>query len=383
MPELTEQLAGFRAPDSVIDGDGQVRAPTQDELDRSVVAPGTDALLPCGIEYQAPWEVPEDGLARHARAQVKALSRAGLPVALQRLSRPKLIIDDDDERLTDPTLTETERQQVRARIAVNNEMAYLRDTSLGRVPVAIRQLVISGAGQLEAVVAPAGARFAGFDREIAVYNSTIVYTPWERDTVGKDIVEVLNRCAEVWVQGDLVRGRVPSCWRRARHSIPVPYAPSTNRACWIPAPRGSESVPAGKRFYAIGKWEPRKNYAALLGAFLLEFSPRERASLFIKTHGYGRWDGYPSADESIAEWLGHPDVKANGWTLTSFNQRVRVVTRLLPEERSCSCIATTTSTCRARTARAGTCPHSTPAAPEIDSCTRAGAGRRNSLARMT
>ena len=333
MPELVEQLSGFRAPDPVIDGDGTVREPTAEELANPIVAPGTDALLSCGIEYQAPWEAPADGLARHALAQVRALSRAGLPVALRRLNRPKLIIDDDSERLEDPTLSKGEREEVLARIAVSKEVGYLRDTSIERTMVAIRQLVITRAGSLEAVIAPAGARFSGFDKEIAVYKSTIVYTPWERDTVAPDIVEVLNRCAEVWVQGEWC----VDVFRRAGvqnvYSVPVPYDPSASLACAISLPRGSDAVPEGKRFYAIGKWEPRKNYDALIGAFLLEFSPRERVSLFIKTHGYGRWENYPTLEESVSKWLLDPAVRAQGWTPERFERRVRIVTRMLPEEK--------------------------------------------------
>jgi glycosyltransferase involved in cell wall biosynthesis len=336
MPDLVQQLSGFRAADSVIDGDGTVREPTAEELANPIVAPGTDALLPFGIEYQAPWESPTDGLARHARAQVRALACTGLPVALRRLSRPKLIIDDDAERLGDPTLSKGERDDVLARIAVGKEVGYLRDTSIVRVMVAIRQLVITRADSLEAVVVPAGARFSGadgFDQELAVYRSTIVYTPWERDTVAPEIVEVLNRCAEVWVQGQWC---VEVFWRagvKNVYSMPVPYDPSASLASAIPAPRGSDSVPDGKRFYAIGKWEPRKNYDALIGAFLLEFSPKERASLFLKTHSYGRWEGYPTLEESVSGWLANRDVQAMGWTPERFEQRVRIVTRTMTEEK--------------------------------------------------
>jgi hypothetical protein len=339
MADLVEQLSGFRSPDPVIGADGNVlgthaRGPTEDELARPIVAPGTDALLPCAIEYQAPWEAPGDGLARHARAQVLALAQAGLPVVLRRLTRPKMLIDDDEGYLNAPHLTESDKEAVLARIAVGREVGYLRDLSAGEIPVAIRQLVISNATALENVIAPAGSRLAGFDREIAVYRSTIVYTPWERDTVAPAIVEVLNRCAEVWVQGEWAVDVFRRAGVQRVFNVPVPYDPRTSAVCAIPGPRGSDAVPAGKRFYAIGKWEPRKNYHALLGAFLLEFKPTERASLFIKTSDYGRsWKDYPSVRESIEKWLNEPQVQANGWTAKQFSRAVRIVSKVLPEEK--------------------------------------------------
>lgn len=333
MADLLQQLSSFSAVDGILDGSGAAREPTAEELAHPIVAPGTDALLGCGIEYQAAWEVPEDGLARHARAQVRALSKSGLPVVLRRMSRPKMIIDDDLERLRDDSLTDAERQDVLARVAVGREMGYLRDTSVGNVAVAIRQLVISNVSSLEGIIAPYGSRLSGFSQELAVYKSTIVYTPWEHDTVSPAIVEVLNRCAEVWVQGEWCVDVFRRAGVKDVYCIPVPYDPDTNLACKLSAPRGNDRVPEGKRFYAIGKWEPRKNYDALIGAFLLEFSPREHASLFLKTHGYGKWEHYPTVEESVAKWLLDPAVQANGWTRKNYSKRLRILSKKLSEEK--------------------------------------------------
>jgi len=307
MSDLVQQLGGFVAPDGILDGDGRGREPTPEELERHIVAPGTDAHLPCAIEYQAPWDVLEDGLARHARAQVRALARTGLPVVLRRLSRPKFMMEDD----------------VDARVRAS--VGYLRDTTAGSVPIAIRQLVIHSATFLENTIAPPGARLSGFDDEIKVYGSTIIYTPWERTTVAPAIVEVLNRCAETWVHGEWVVDIFKRAGVKRVYAIPVAFDPDTSLTSHISAPRGSEKVPSGKRFYAIGKWEPRKNYHALIGAFLQEFSPKERSSLFIKTYEWGSWDGYPSVGESIAYWLAQPEVQANGWTAANHTRLLRVL----------------------------------------------------------
>lgn len=314
MTELVGQLERFQSPTGVLDGDGSGQAPTEEELARPIAAPGSDALLPTAIEYQAPWDVLEDGLARHSRQQVRALSKAGLPVVLRRLNRPKFVMEDE----MSPIVTQA--------------VGYLRDTSAGAIPIAIRQLVIHSASYLESVIAPAGARLSGFGNEMKVYQSTIVYTPWERTTVAPDVVEVLNRCAEVWVHGEWVIEIFKKAGVDNVYAMPAPYDPDTSPASQISAPRGSERVPDGKRFYAIGKWEPRKNYDALLGAFLLEFEPTEKVSLFLKTHEWGAWENYPTVAESIGKWLLHPDVKAKGWDVMSFGRRVRVVSKKLPEE---------------------------------------------------
>jgi hypothetical protein len=244
-----------------------------------------------------------------------------------------MLIDDDEGRLQIPNLTPAEREAVLAQIAINREVGYLRDTSVGSVPIAIRQLVIHNSTFLENTVVPAGARMSGFADELRVYRSTIVYLPWERTTVSPAIVEVLNRCAEVWVHGEWC----VDIFKRARvervYAIPMPYDPSTSLACRISAPRGSETVPEGKRFYAIGKWEPRKNYDALIGAFLLEFGPKERASLFLKTHEWGSWEHYPSVSASIEKWLADPVVQAKGWTRENYSKRLRVVSKKIPEEK--------------------------------------------------
>jgi glycosyltransferase involved in cell wall biosynthesis len=213
------------------------------------------------------------------------------------------------------------------------EVGYLRGTSVGNVALAIRQLVLHSGTFLENITAPPGARISGMDAELQVYRSTIVYTSWERTTVHPGLVEVLNRCAEVWVPCHQNRDAFGRAGVSRVRVMPCPYDPITNLACHVAAPWGSEDVPVGKRFYAIGKWEPRKNYHALVGAFLQEFSPTERASLFVKTHEWGGWEGYPRVNECIEQWLATPEVQAKGWTRQNCDQHVRLITRRLSEEK--------------------------------------------------
>jgi hypothetical protein len=112
--------------------------------------------------------------------------------------------------------------------------------------------------------------------------------------------------------------------------MPYPYDPAT---CTIAAPRGTEDVPRDRRFYHIGKWEPRKNQHQLLGAFLIAFSPKARASLTIKTSGFGStWTGYPTVEESVKFWLADERVKAKGWTEASLDRLVRIIDKKISDD---------------------------------------------------
>jgi len=312
--ELVEQLASYRSPSSVLDGDGKPPEPTEAELAVPIVAPGTDALLPVGIVYQAGWEPLADGMARHARAASRALAHAGFPVSLRSLPITKMKLEGDIEP------------------SVVAEIDHLRKTSIARAPVAIRQVVLHSHQFLEAVVSPLGSRWSGFQDELSVYRSTIVYTSWERSTVHPELVEVLNRCGRVWVPCQMNKRVFEAAGVKRVDVIPCPYDPGVG-ASRLSAPRGSESVPGGKRFYAIGKWEPRKNYHALIGAFLSEFRQDERASLFVKTHEWGAWRDYPNVEQSLEWWLSVKEVADNGWTKENYSQKLRIATKKLSDEK--------------------------------------------------
>jgi glycosyltransferase involved in cell wall biosynthesis len=216
---------------------------------------------------------------------------------------------------------------------VREQMGYLRATTVETAPVAIRHIILHNHHYAENVICPPGARMARFEDELNVYRSTIVYTSWERSTVHPELVVVLNRCGRVWVPCDMNARVFRNAGVKNVDVIPCPFAPDMSPTAGIAAPRGSELVPSGKRFYAIGKWEPRKNYDALIGAFLLAFKKRDRASLFLKTSEWGAWKDYPSPAESVAKWLSDPGVLANGWTRENYAERLRLVTTKLPEEK--------------------------------------------------
>lgn len=298
--------------------DDQVRpsGPTEAELESHYVAPGESALLPVGIVYHGDWKTYADGMSRHVREQSLTLSQSGLPVWLQNFG---LFAKLETELHPD----------------VIEQVGHLRFTTMSEVAVAIHQMVLSSSQLLRSVVLPAGARLSSIEDEDRVYECTVVYTSWERDRVFPQIVEILNRCGQIWVPCEANRrafemsGVMPD----KLYVMPYPYDPSTHPATKIPVPRGREEVPDGKRFYNIGKWEPRKNQHGLIGAFLCAFTPKDRASLQVKTYGWGEWEGYPSLDQSMAQWASDERVRANGWTEEKMNRRVRIIADKVSEER--------------------------------------------------
>jgi len=325
MSELTEQLGKFVAPEPLLDDGGMnakvldsARVPVQPAFvaaGTETVAPGRPAMLPAGIIYQADWKKIDDGMARHARQQAKALSVGGVPTSLRSITDEQMYLDDEAA------------EQVWA------EVGYLARTSLKSAPAAIRHCVLHGTDFLRAVIAPAGARLAGFEAEKRVWSSTIIYTSWERSTIAPSLVELLNRCGQVWLpcERSVEVFRAAGVTSALLRRVPYPYDPDS-AVCRIAQPRGSGLVPRGKRFYNIGKWEPRKNHNALVGAFLRAFTPADHASLYIKTHGWGDWEGYPTPDESVAAWLKDERVANNGWTKETLKKRLWIADRRLTEE---------------------------------------------------
>jgi glycosyltransferase involved in cell wall biosynthesis len=310
---LDDLVRNYAAPDSILDDDGAVRPEARKQtineadLERPYVAPGRPALVPMGIMYQGPWKKRSDGISRHVREQAKALAMY-LPLNLSEATAVQMF---DHEM--EPEVFE--------------DVGYLQNVHCSRYVMAIRHFIFGSLDHLRGVIVPGGARFAGDENEDTVYRSTIVYTSWERDRVFQEAVDELNRCAQVWVPCQANADAFVSSG--VLHSkvrvVPYPYDPATHGTTKIPLPRGNDMVPPGKRFYAIGKWEPRKDYDRLIGAFFLAFTPRDRVSLTIKTFGWGKWKDYPSMAESGAKWANEPGVIANGWTPKKMDKVLRVI----------------------------------------------------------
>lgn len=289
----------------------QVVVPSEAELNDHYVAPGgRPALLPEALLYHGNWRAYADGMGRHARRQIMALAQVGVPLTLAAL-QPEAMLDAE------------------LHPDVWREVGWLSNVTASKTFAVIRHIVIHSDDFLRSIVMPRGAMLGGMEALQALCRRTIVYTSWERDRVDPRIVEILNQLGEVWVPCEFNREAFVSSGVQRVRIVPYPYDPRTDGACAIPEPRGGAGVPDGRRFYHIGKWEPRKNQVGLMRAFVRAFTPRDRVSLLLKTHTWGTWTRYPTLEEAQREVL--ELAQANGWTERALNRRIRIIDGQLEE----------------------------------------------------
>jgi len=283
-------------------------------------APGQAATHDYGVMYQAEWETPWDGTAVAARLHARALAAQGVPVLLKSFSGVVV----NDEGMPEPVFAVGLPDSVKA------EVGTLPETSIQTLSVMLRHLVVRGQGALENFLMPRHVVHADpvvlMGLRNAVYDSTITYTVWERDRMAAGVAAQLARCGQAWVPcrqnaAMLIRSGVPA---EKVHVVPHPYEP-TDPICRLTGRRPQ----SGRRFYTIGRWEPRKGLHELVGAFMQAFRPDDDVTLTIKTSA-GKWLGYPTPDESIAGWLKQYDYWKNPETL---GQHLKVDTRRYPRSK--------------------------------------------------
>lgn len=318
--KLIDQLSRFEAgsPYSKFDpetGEGLARAePTEAELAEPMVAPGRPAEYETGIVYRADHETLDDGMCRQARLHARALAAGAVPVSLRTIRnlirRGDRILTAGDDLLS-PSVWE--------------EVGRLRHVQFRKTALAVTHLVITDGSALMRLLVP--AYLQNEPKAVAdVLSRQVIYTPWERDRVAPDVIEVLNKVGQVWLQ----------CIRNVNAFVESGLSPEkvrmmpnayddTSPLCRPPPAR------RGRRFYNIGKWEPRKDQHALIGAFLRTFGPG-KASLYVKTFDYRPWKDYPPAKRSVALWLEDPRVIAKGWTAELAARDCIVDTRRFSEE---------------------------------------------------
>lgn len=280
-------------------------------------APGSEATHPYGVQYQAEWETAWDGTAIAARLHARALAARGLPVLLKSFSGVVV----NDAGMPEPVFTAGIPESVR------KEIGTLDQTSIGTLGCMIRHMVVRDAPTLERLLVPRHVVHSDAMALLAIrsklLDSTIAYTVWERDRVAPGIARALARVGQCWVPcaqnaAALIRSGVPAEKVRV---VPHPYD-STDSVCRL---TDRKLIYPDRRFYAIGRWEPRKGFHELLGAFLTAFRPGDAARLTIKASG-GEWRGYPSPEESLAHWVKQLDY----WKPGAVRDHVTIDTRRYP-----------------------------------------------------
>lgn len=314
MSELVNQLQTHAggADQGLLDNEGNVVS-SKPEIDfnKPYAAPGVPAHLPLGVVYQSYWKSHANGMGQHAREQIAALASVGVPLQIQDLGIPR---EMRTEELHEEVL----------------KFYPLTQVTFQHVAIAIKHFVLHTPDQVENFICPIGIRqnISTMERVLA---STVVYTSWERDTVHHQFVAALEGIGQLWVPCyrnavAFIRAGVPGS---KVHVVPYPFDSIKNT---VERPTVLSKVRKGRRFYHIGKWEPRKNQHSLIGAFLLAFKPQDQASLLLKISEFGNgWAGYPSSEESVSFWLDDSEVRARGWTAEAFKKSVRIINDVLSE----------------------------------------------------
>jgi glycosyltransferase involved in cell wall biosynthesis len=300
--------------------------PTKEEqstdTSQAYFAPGSAAEVEQGVLYKGDFQHPNDGTAIAIRLHARALASQGVPVLLKPHSAQVLT-----ERGTyEPLHFSGIPDQVR------DEVGDLMTAPVARLHPVIHHLVIhkhedistrlmrGGVGPLEDPENILKAR-------VGIYKSSVIYSVWERDRLDEATVRELRQVRDIWVpceqnaemliQSGLLKEQV--------FVVPHPY-PADSPLQHL---QRRKAYPE-KRFYFIGRWEPRKNPALLLKAFCEAFDPGGSETLTMKYHG--SWKDYPTFDQTVDEivaqkkWTGtrgcraslsHASQDTSAWVLPS------------------------------------------------------------------
>ncbi len=295
-------------------------------------APAKAAQSRFGVEYKGPYETIADGTNRAVRLHARALAEAGLPV-----------------RLTSFTHTMVSASGVRVHVQqdaqyekILGEVGPLVTASIEILPIRIRHAVVRDASQVQAITVP---RSATQDPNLIslvdqLFRGTILYSVWERTKIDKALARMMARLGECWVpceqNAEMLRAAGVERVVVVPHPVPedsplLAFADDLTRDWGRQIPPVPGLKPAGRRFYTIGAWQPRKGYHELIGAFLRTFGPDADATLVLKTGDF-RIPGYPSVEESVRHWLDDEAVRQNGWRPESLLSSVAILLKYLSDE---------------------------------------------------
>ncbi len=258
--------------------------------------PGAPALHKYGVLYQGEFETPSDGTAQAVRLHARALADAGIPVLLRSFS--SVVVNA--QGVAEPVFL------VGLPPEVETEVGDLTRADIAEARPAIKHLVIRSAEHLKQVLFPRGAiphdasnLEAQIKMQETIESNSIVYSVWERDRIDVAVARRLARVRQCWVpceqNAKLLRDSGVPAGRV--HVVPHPYRDDdVIHAC---TKRPVSMFGDQKRFYAIGRWEPRKGFSLLLAAFFKAFSPRDNATLTIKWSGSGLWPQYLAPEDAL------------------------------------------------------------------------------------
>lgn len=291
--DLVPGFEEFWAPDDSVDALEKevVRKPPKFSV-------GKAAQHPYGITYRGPWETMNDGVCIAVRRNACALRRAKLPVFLQSFSHQhwnRGLVESSFYKDLPPSVIE--------------EVDHLTELSHERNVGMIHHFVPSTAC-LTSQISP-GPIPGGEGARAAMIKGTAAYVALEYDKIPAQWIEAFNAFACV-----IVPCTANAEWLKAAGlGVPVHVVPHP-MALRDPMRSVNARYTGGTfRFLHVGKWEPRKNQHAAIGAFLHEFGPDDDVQIILKCNPYWGAKDYPqNVSESVTYWLRDPNVIAKGWS---------------------------------------------------------------------
>jgi len=279
--------------------------------------PSTGAAHRYGVLYQGEFETVSDGTALAVRLHARALAATGIPLLLRSFSG--MVVTEHG--VVEPVFRSGLPTEVDA------EVGHLLKSDIAEFRPAIKHAVIRSPEHLRQMILPRYELPGNMEQQLAlrdvIYGNTIVYSVWERDRIDPGIARHLSRVKQCWVPCRqnaqlLTDAGVPA---DRVHVVPHPY--TDDDQIHLLTRRPADRHQGWRRFYSIGRWEPRKGFVQLIEAFLRAFDANDKVSLTIKYSG-GGWPGYLSPMQALAAALLDAPV-GNGWTLQKAAERVTLI----------------------------------------------------------
>jgi hypothetical protein len=260
---------------------------TTADVQGAYFAPGKAAEHPQGILYQGDYQNESDGTGIAIRLNVRALATTGLPVLLKPFTGTVLTQRGLYESLHVAGVSD----------AVREDVGAFTTTSISSLHPVIRHFVCHKAEEISRRVMR-GALGSLDDPELllrarkTLYGGSVLYSVWERDRIDHATVRELSQMGDNWVPCQQNADMLLKCGVPNVAVIPHPYDPES------PLLKLTRRKPMkSRRFYWIGRWEPRKNPVDILWAFFGAIRPGDDAHLTMKYHG--QWEGYPTLVQTL------------------------------------------------------------------------------------
>jgi glycosyltransferase involved in cell wall biosynthesis len=249
------------------------------------------------ILFNTPWMHPADGWSIASRVYARAMQLGGLDVLLRDWQRPAATgLDEEVFNELLPTFTG------------EHPLSMLTtEQQLNGVDLHVFSCALLSADKL-------GVLDAMLDnREPQAF-----YCVFERRYIEPELVEKMNRLAGVWVQCRMNEHVLREAGVQNVTLIPYPFFGDDPHVA-LDKPRREP-----KRFYNIGRFEPRKAPDNIIRAFLRAFAPGE-SKLTLKTSPIPHVSEYASAWTTIDHELIEDAVIGNGWNAENVWDDVRII----------------------------------------------------------